>query len=139
MMLDNRCLIKVGGMVMNMRALFLSILFGMIFVGCARTAMPNNFGGKFYMSGDDNCVRARKLSDTRIMCIDANGKETGYREAMTDQEISMYQHNRMIAQQESAELSRSLDNLNNQLNYNNQQMLNRNNVYKVRPVGPYGF
>lgn len=40
---------------------------------------------------------------------------------------------------EMAELNRSLENLNNQLNYNNQQQLNRMNTYKVKVVGPYGY
>lgn len=111
-------------------------------------AKPNNVSGKFYMAGDDNCVGYKQLTSTRIRCIDRNRQELGYRDAMSDQEISMYQHNRMIEQQESAESSRSYDAMlnrqnatNQQMNYNFQQQLNRDNVYKVKPVTPnwYGF
>lgn len=122
-----------------MKVVLLSVVIMFAFFGCARTATPNNIAGKFYMAGDSNCVRYRQLSSTRILCIDTNGAETGYRDAMTDQELQMYMHNRTIAQQQSAQLNQSLQNLNNELNYNNQQMLNRMNTYKVKPVGPYGF
>lgn len=124
---------------MKKSSLLLTAIFVLILTGCASTAMPNNIAGKFYMAGDSNCVRYRQLTNSRIMCIDENGREVGYRDAMTDQELQMYMHNRTIEQQKSAESSRSLDNLNNQLNYNNQQQLNRMNVYKVSPVSPYGF
>ncbi|MGB5964490.1 MAG: hypothetical protein WBG65_03040 [Sulfurimonadaceae bacterium] len=123
-----------------------SIAIMINFTGCSRTAMPNLVAGKYYMAGDDNCRKYRVLSSTRIMCQDANGKDMGYRDAMTNQQISMYQHNRQIAQQEAAQTQQALNNLNQQLqrqneqmNYNNQQMMNRNNVYKVRTVGPYGY
>ena len=51
-----------------------------------------------------------------------------------------------LSPQDYAELNQGLQNLsgslersNAQMNYNNQQFMNRNNVYKVRPVGPYGY
>lgn len=50
------------------------------------------------------------------------------------------------SQQESAEFNQGLQNLSNTLqrqneqnNYNFQQFMNRENVYKVRGVGPYGY
>lgn len=91
----------------------------LLFSGCAGRAIPNNIGGKYYMAGDDKCKKARRIADSRIMCINSDGKETGYRDAMTDQELQMYMHR--DAQEEAS--SRSI---NNQLNYNNQQNMNRN-------------
>lgn len=110
----------------------------LLFSGCA-DPQPNFYNGKYYMIGDENCVKVRPLSDSRIMCANQAGQEKGYREAMTDQQISMYQHNQQIKQQKQQEFDQSLRNFSNQLNYNNQQMMNRNNTYKVRTVGPYGY
>ena len=107
--------------------------------GCSKTAMPNFYNGHYFMAGDDNCRRMSSISSTRIMCYDKNGKEMGWRDAMTDQQLSMYQHNQNIQQRESEQLNQSIQNLNNQMNYNNQQMMNRNNVYKFQQVGPYGY
>lgn len=76
--------------------------------GCGgSTAMPNSINGRYYMAGDPSCARYRVLSNTRIMCKDSNGRDTGWRNAMTNQEISMYQHNQ------------------SQSNYNYQQNRNR--------------
>lgn len=58
--------------------------------GCA-SAMPNFVNGKYYMGGDSNCSRYRILSESQIMCINEDGKDTGYRNAMTDQQLQMYQ------------------------------------------------
>jgi len=43
------------------------------------------------MAGDESCTRIRSLSYNRIMCINKKGEETGYRNAMTDQQLLMYQ------------------------------------------------
>jgi len=129
--------------VKNKVSLYTVILFTVIillsFSGCTKMAMPNFYNGHYFMAGDNNCRRVRMISDTRIMCYTSEGKETGYRDAMTDQQLSMYRYNQQMRQQQSQQLSQSLQNLNNQLNYNNQQMLNRNNVYKFKEVGPYGY
>lgn len=121
----------------------LAIVLSLGFSGCSKTAMPNLIAGKYYMAGDDNCVRYKMLSDSRIMCQDSDGKDIGYRDPMTAQEISIYQQ---VSQQQSAQFNQSLNNFNQQLqrqneqmNYNNQQFFNRNNVYKFQPVNQYGY
>ncbi|WP_413479704.1 hypothetical protein [Vibrio hibernica] len=60
--------------------------------GCA-SAMPNFYNGKYYMAGDSSCQRVRQYTEDKIMCIDGDGKETGWRQAMTDQQLQMWQHN----------------------------------------------
>ena len=76
-------------------------ILSMLITGCFRTAKPNLFNGNYYMSGDSACASARALSDTRILCIDTDGKETGYRDAMTNQQLEMYRF-------EQQELSESI-------------------------------
>lgn len=125
------------------------ILLGLIvlsFSGCTRTAKPNLVAGRYYMAGDNNCVRYRNGSASQITCINDKGQETGIRYPMSDQEISMYQHNQQMAQQSSAQFQQSMQNLSNQMqrntdrmNYNTQQMLNRNNTYKVKIKPYYGY
>ena len=122
----------------------------MSFTGCARHATPEFYYGNYYMTGDDNCRRRSLISDTRIMCYDADSNEMGYRDAMTNQQLSMYQHNQQVKQQQSQAFNQSLQNMSNQLNYNTQQQINRNNyntqqwqnrnnTYKFQEVGPYGY
>ncbi|MEA2018810.1 MAG: hypothetical protein U9N59_10220 [Campylobacterota bacterium] len=123
----------------KLKLTLLAMVITLIFAGCGRSAQPNFYNGGYYMAGDDNCRRMSRLSDTRINCFNSDGKNMGYRERMTDQQLSMYRHNSNIRQQQSQQLNQSIQNMNNQMNYNNQQMMNRNNVYKVRPVGPYGY
>lgn len=64
--------------------------------GCVGTsdqaAAPNLLNGYYFMAGDESCSQMRPLSVTRIMCINSAGQETGYRDAMTDQQLQMYQH-----------------------------------------------
>ena len=71
-----------------------------ILAGCA-SAMPNFHNGKYYMAGDSSCQQARQYTEDKIMCIDGNGKETGWREAMTDQQLQMWQHNQQMEQQQN--------------------------------------
>lgn len=68
----------------------LAILLG----GCVSSATPNFINGKYYMGGDPNCARYRIISSDRIMCANKNDEETGYRDAMTDQQLQIYMHER---------------------------------------------
>lgn len=133
---------QTRGLNMN-RILFIASIATcwLLLSGCASRAKPNLVNGKYFMIGDSNCARYRSLSSTRILCFTKDGKKTGSRDYMTNQEISMYQHNQKMRQRESAELDQSLQNLNNSIqrqnelnNYNNQQFMNRNNVYKIQPL-----
>jgi len=117
------------------------VLIAISFNGCLyqNIAIPNLIAGKYYLAGDDVCSRYRVISDTRIMCLDINGKEMGWRDAMTDQEISMYQHNQQMNAQAAQQQNYNTQQQINRSNYNTQQGWNRINTYKVRTVGPYGY
>lgn len=67
-------------------------LVGLIAIGCsARYAQPTFYKGYYYMAGDESCVSMREMWPGRIMCLDKNHMETGWRDAMTDQQLMMYQ------------------------------------------------
>lgn len=119
---------------MKIYQLGIVVLSIIIFSGCGNTAMPNFYKGKYYMAGDDNCRKIRSISDTRIMCANKDGQEMGYRDAMTDQQISMYQSDRQYEQQEYQQLNQSMQNTNRNLQMQQQnfqlQQLNNNLMYR---------
>ena len=79
------------------------ILLGLMFLSaCASEPAPNFYNGRYYMAGDDTCVMLSALSDTRIMCYDKDGQEMGYRDAMTDQQLTMWNHQQAMAAQQFA-------------------------------------
>ena len=42
------------------------------------------------------------------MCIDSNGRDSGYRDAMTDQQLQMYQFNQQMQAQQMQQLNQQL-------------------------------
>ncbi|WP_202359564.1 hypothetical protein [Mesorhizobium sp. 113-3-3] len=86
-----------------------ALLSMILFTGCATSPAPNFYNGAYYMAGDESCVRVQSISPTRVMCLNAKAQQTGYRDAMTDQQLMMYQQMRMqeqmIAQQQAATLA----------------------------------
>ena len=91
--------------------------------GCGGPS-PRALNGKYYWMGDSNCKRYRILSENSIMCFNSDGKEVGYRNAMSDQELQMYRFNQA---REDASLE--------QLNYSNQQQANRNLYQSYKLMG----
>jgi len=79
-----------------------------IVTGCS--AKPNFINGKYYMAGDSNCRKYRVLTSSRIMCKDSNGKDMGYRDAMTNQQLQMYMHKESMDQQEQARQAQQVQN-----------------------------
>lgn len=73
---------------------FTLALFVIFLSGCAASATPKLVNGKYYMGGDSNCYRYRIVTDNLIMCINRDGRDTGYREAMTEQQLQMYLYER---------------------------------------------
>lgn len=69
--------------------------------GCASVAKPNFYNGDYYMAGDENCARISVKSLYTINCFKADGTPTGYRRAMTQQQLDMYMHNQNRAQRSS--------------------------------------
>ena len=88
--------------------IFLAIFLG----GCATSAMPNFINGKYYMAGDSNCARYKTHSTDRIMCLDEDGKEMGYRYSMTNQELQMYQFQEQQAQQQINQFNQGMSQFN---------------------------
>lgn len=103
--------------------------------GCSSTpsAKMTNVNGKFYMVGDSNCAYYKKRDDNSILCANENKQTTGYRNALTDQEIQYGMHRERIQQAESAEASRSFQNslngLNQTVNSINRNMSNQVNSF----------
>ena len=95
--------------------------FTILLAGCANPATPQLFNGHYYMTGDENCVRFRALSPTSIMCLDEASNVTGYRNAMTNQDMQMYQIRLANQQLQMQQLNQSLQQLNQQIQTNNQQ------------------
>lgn len=118
------------------------VLFLMVVLtGCASVASPSLLDNNYYMMGDSSCVRARFISDTRIMCIQNDGTETGYRDAMTPQELQMYQV-RMIQQQQSMqELTQSMQQLGQTFQNAGNQIRQQSQSWtppQVQPISPHG-
>ena len=84
----------------NLMGILVVILMAFVLQGCA-TAQPFFYNGGYYMAGDSSCKRVRALSSNRVMCMDGDGNDTGYRNAMTDQQLQMYRHNQSMQQQQT--------------------------------------
>ncbi len=112
------------------------VAIGLVFNGCAGSAMPNAVNGKFYMMGDSNCARYTVLDSNRVMCYNSDGEKMGYRNAMSDQELQQWRFNQ-------SQSNASFQNTMNRINYNNQQQMNRNtynnNQYMNRNLYRYGY
>ncbi|AQT45704.1 hypothetical protein BBC0244_020400 [Bartonella apihabitans] len=97
--------------------LFLCLIF---LPGCVYTAEPIFYNGAYYMVGDSACRNGRGINSTTIICYNEQGKSTGYRQAMTQQQLSMYMHQQQmqLAQQSMIQ----------QQNIANQAIINQNNA-----------
>lgn len=99
-----------------MKKIILVLLSAGILSGCAsnNVASPHNVNGKFYMAGDNACQRYRVINSETIECATKDGVSTGYRKAMTDQEIQMWQFNVNQQRLQMQELTRQLEQMNQQ-------------------------
>ncbi len=75
-----------------MKNIIMIFIFAVLLSGCAATAKPVFYNGAYYMFGDSNCTEANAVSPTQVLCRDSNGRTSGYRNAMTDQQLQMYRH-----------------------------------------------
>lgn len=67
------------------------IMVAALLSGCATSEpFPALVGNNYYMGGDANCVRYDQVSPTRIRCTNAKREMTGYRDAMTPQQVQAY-------------------------------------------------
>lgn len=72
------------------------LIFSVLLLASCAQAMPNLINGRYYMAGDAECAKVSVLSSSRIMCYRKDGTPTGYRDAMTDQQLQMYMHNQQM-------------------------------------------
>jgi hypothetical protein len=113
--------------IFNVTSVFVAILS---LSGCSSTPSANmtSVGGKFYMVGDPNCAYYKQRDENSILCTDKDKQITGYRNALTDQEIQYRMHREKI----DAEATNSM------LNFGKNFGSSSNTVNCVR-IGSYGF
>ena len=63
---------------------------------CANDPALNFVNGRYYIAGDKDCKYSRSISDSQIMCLDQNSNETGYRNALTSDEVQMFAYNQQV-------------------------------------------
>jgi len=116
-------------------------LSALVISGCASTAMPNFYNGNYYMAGDPSCVRIRPLSNTRIMCVDKSGADTGYRDAMTYQQMQMYQIQMAQQQVQMQQLNQSIQQVGQTFQNAGNQIQQQSQSWtppQVQPISPLG-
>lgn len=113
-----------------------SILALLSLAGCAATAQPNAINGRYYWAGDTSCSRYQQIGPSRIMCLDPKGQQTGYRDAMSQDELYMYQMN-MARQQAESNATMAQINANNQaMAAQNAAQTQQNSMWRPPAVQP---
>lgn len=92
-----------------MKKFYYSILLLVLFLSGCGGASPRAVNGKYYMGGDSNCEQYRQISSDRIMCYDSDGKQTGWRQAMSDQELQMHMHQKAQSNKASRDLAQQMN------------------------------
>lgn len=113
----------------------------LMIAGCASTAAPNFFNGNYYMAGDSSCVRVRQLSSTRVMCMDKKGNDTGYRDAMTYEQMQAYQLHVLNQQVQMQQITQKLQQTGQTFHNAGHQILQQSQQYtapQVQPIAPQG-
>jgi hypothetical protein len=123
----------------------ISVLVVLVVAGCATTASPSLIGNHYYMMGDSKCLQGRFLSETRMMCLDKNGNDTGYRDGMTSEQLQSYQqaqaYNQYNQQVQMQQLSQQLQQTAQAFQNASQQIQQQSQQYvapQVQPLTPQG-
>ena len=109
--------------------------------GCTTTAAPNLYAGQYYLAGDAACVSVTPISSTRVMCADKKGNQTGYRDAMTAQDLQMWQYQAANQRAQMQQLQGSMEQLGRDAQ-GWQRQFNQQGQYtapQVQPVSPGGY
>lgn len=102
---------------------------------CAGAPAPNLINGNYYLAGDPNCVTATPADNgTHVVCYNAKGQATDYREAMTPAQVQAYSYQQAQAAQAAAMLANS----NAQLQAQTQALQAQTQGWQAPAVGPYG-
>lgn len=89
-----------------MRNIF--ILTALIFIAGCATQAPVYVNGKYYLAGDSKCVSYTPTENDQIHCSDSKGEYFTYRDALTPQDIQMYQWNQQYQQVQMQQLNQSV-------------------------------
>jgi hypothetical protein len=103
--------------------------------------MPNVFNGNYYMAGDKSCKRITSINDTRVMCYDKKGQPTGYRDAMTAQDMQAWQYASGAHAADMQNLNNSIQQLGQSAQNWSQQFQQQGQSFsapQVQPITPYG-
>lgn len=116
----------------------LTCVAALLVSACASGPAPNFVNGRYFYAGDQNCKRMSDLGDGRIMCYDKKGNQTGWRSAMTGQDMQMYQMRQAQQAQEMADLSRQIDETGQSITGNLNALTNQYRSYTPPAVEPIG-
>ena len=75
------------------------VLFSTLIAGCS-TPGPQLLRGFYYWTGDSSCESSSYRTDTSINCYNSDEEATGYRNAMTNQEMQAYRYEQQKKRQE---------------------------------------
>lgn len=106
--------------------------------GCAKTAAPNYFNGNYYMAGDETCTHFRQIDYGRIMCMNDDFVETGFRDAMSSGDMQIYQNMQANQQVQMAQLNQQLQQTGQSFQNSGQQILQQSQSYSAPQVQSYG-
>lgn len=123
---------------MRKRAIGLLAVVAAALTACASNAELTAINGGYYLAGDSSCVRYRMLSPMRIMCINTDGQESGYRDAMSPQQLQVYLYNRQVQAQEMQQLTQSVQQLGNSFQPYPQYQQYQYVAPQVMPIAPPG-
>jgi len=122
-----------------MKRILVTALLSMMLVGCSHQAQPNYFAGDYYLSGDDDCRSAELVVPGTILCKDADGYNTGLRKAMTQNDMQIYQINRMNQQMQMAQLNQQLQQTGQSIRNQGQQIMQQSQSYSAPQVQSYSY
>ena len=105
----------------------LAILIALGLVGCSshRATVRYSQGG-YFLIGDETCVTAYHLTPARVMCQDEEGHATGYRDAMSEYEITLYAMQQAQARRQYQQSMQQLQQSNRELRETTQRIMQQN-------------
>lgn len=110
--------------------------------GCASTAQPTAYAGKYYMTGDKDCKSYSPAVGDTIYCYNSKGRIVASRAPLTRQDLQFYAARQAQQRAEIAALTEQLrdtGNSFNQITQNYQAMSQSYQPPKVQPVGKQGI
>jgi hypothetical protein len=107
------------------------VLFSTLIAGCS-TPGPQLLRGSYYWTGDGSCESSSYRTDTSINCYNSDEEATGYRNAMTNQEMQAYKYQQ---QRKRQELRQAIKQFSDGLAQFGEEQRRRNNTnaYSYQP------